>query len=271
MSKYERRLSPLRRKILNGFFIYLKGKRYSANTVRIYTFHMADIVSHFYDTELSQLGNREIERYIETVHLNRRYSISTQRQLISAIKLFIVYYPHTRIEEPKLSRPGASRYLPTVLSKQEIIDLIRSTRNLKHRAVVGMIYSAGLRISELVALELRDIDVDRKQILIRNGKGRKDRYVMLSEGFLPLFHNYLITYRPVKYFVEGPGGGNYTASSVRKFLKRSCELAQIRKHVTPHTLRHSYATHLLENGVSVRHIQELLGHSKPETTMIYTH
>ena len=271
MVKHKRRLSPLRRKILNGFYIYLKGKRYAPNTVRTYTFHMADLFSFFYDREISELDNRDIERYIESVYLDRRYSISTQRQLISAIKIFIQYYPYTQIDEPQLVRPEACRMLPVVLSKAEVIDLIRNTRNLKHRAIVGMIYSAGLRISELIALELKDIDIDRKQIHIRSSKGRKDRYVMLSEGFLPLFHNYLVTYRPARYFVEGPNGRKYSASSVRKFLKRSCQLARITKTVTPHTLRHSYATHLLENGVSVRHIQELLGHAKPETTMIYTH
>jgi len=103
------------------------------------------------------------------------------------------------------------------------------------------------------------------------GKGRKDRYIVLAESYLPLLKNYLATYTPQTYFCEGALGTPYSAASVRKFLSRSCKKAGIRKHVTPHTLRHSYATHLLENGIDLRYIQELLGHSKPETTMIYTH
>jgi site-specific recombinase XerD len=162
--------------------------------------------------------------------------------------------------------------LPLILSKEEVINLLQCTKILKHRAILALIYASGLRISELINLELQDIDVDRKQIIIKKGKGRKDRYVILANSFLPLLNNYLNTYSPQKYFAEGPiVSMKYSASSVRKFLKQSCRYAGIKKTVTPHTLRHSYATHLLENGVDLRYIQELLGHARPETTMIYTH
>ena len=135
-----------------------------------------------------------------------------------------------------------------------------------------MIYASGLRIGELINLRLQDLDIDRRQIAIKSGKGRKDRYVIMAESFLPLLNNYLNTYMPEKYFVEGlQRGAKYTPGSVRNFLKRSCELAGIKKKVTPHTLRHSFATHLLEFGVDLRYIQELLGHSSTETTMLYTH
>ncbi len=122
-----------------------------------------------------------------------------------------------------------------------------------------------------MSLKLADIHLQRRQLQIRNAKGRKDRYVVLAESVLPLLNNYLISYSPQFYLIEGQTGNCYSASSIRKFLKRSCELAKIYRPITPHTLRHSYATHLLEQGVGLRHIQELLGHSKPETTMIYTH
>lgn len=175
------------------------------------------------------------------------------------------------IKKPEIQRPKKSKILPTVLSQQEIIDLLRNTKNIKHRAVLGLLYSSGLRVGELINLELRHINIDRRQILIKNAKGRKDRYVVLSQGYLPLLTNYVQTYRPRRYFAEGSLGKQYSASSIRKFLYRSCRAARITKKVTPHTLRHSYATHLLENGIGIRHIQELLGHTKPETTMIYTH
>lgn len=172
----------------------------------------------------------------------------------------------------QLTRPKKDKILPTVLSKEEVIDLLRCTKNLKHRAVLSMIYSAGLRISELLNLELNNIDVDRRQIIVKNAKGRKDRHIILAESFIPLMINYLTSYVPKRYFVEGKvEGEKYSAESVRSFLKLACKSAQITKRVTPHTLRHSYATHLLENGIDIRYIQELLGHAKPETTMIYTH
>mgnify|MGYP002628338216 CR=1 FL=1 len=171
----------------------------------------------------------------------------------------------------ELKRPKKSRILPSVLSQEEVVTLLQVTRNLKHRAILALLYSAGLRIGELIALELKNIHIDRRQLLIKSGKGRKDRYVVLADSFLPLLQNYVITYAPKRYFVEGPEGACYSASSVRKFLHHSARLARIERVITPHTLRHSYATHMLENGIGLRYIQELLGHSKPETTMIYTH
>lgn len=175
------------------------------------------------------------------------------------------------MEVEKLPRPSRSRYLLIVLSKEEVVDLLRATKNLKHRTIIAMLYSTGLRISEALNLELKDIDVDRRQLHIKNAKGRKDRFVVLAESFIPLYKNYYMTYSPRNYFIEGPDYKKYTAGSIRNFLKQSCKLANIGKRVTPHTLRHSYATHLIENGVGLRYVQDLLGHSKPETTMIYTH
>ena len=269
--KRERQLSKKNRILLNNFYKYLKGKRLSESTINTYTFFVADFIEFNNEKETESLTNRNVELFIETVFIKRQYAISTQRQFISAIKHFKNFFPNCKIDNLELTRPKKSKILPTVLSKEEILDLIRHTKNLKHRSIIGLIYSAGLRISELINLELRDVNIDRRQILIRSGKGRKDRYVMLSEGFLPLLRNYAVTYKPQKYFVEGSTGKKYSDSSIRKFIYRSCKEANIRKKVTPHTLRHSYATHLLENGVGIRHIQELLGHSKPETTMIYTH
>ena len=121
------------------------------------------------------------------------------------------------------------------------------------------------------SLRLTDFNLKRKQLLVSLGKGRKDRYVSLADSFIPLLSNYFYAYKPTVYFAEGKNGGKYSAASVRQFLKKSCKRAKIDRVVTPHTLRHSYATHLLENGVDIRYIQSLLGHSRPETTMIYTH
>jgi site-specific recombinase XerD len=232
---------------------------------------MADFIAFYNNKNTEMLTNRDVEVFFETVYIKRSYSISTQRQFISALKLFVNFYPTIKIDNLQLERPKKSKILPTVLSPEDVINLLRVTKNLKHRAILALLYSAGLRISELLQLELRHINIDRKQLVIKNSKGRKDRYVVLADSFMPLLKNYYFTYKPKRYFVEGPNETMYSASSIRKFLAKNCKAANIHKHVTPHTLRHSYATHLLEHGINLRHIQELLGHSKPETTMIYTH
>lgn len=264
-------LTKNQRGILNGFFKYLRGKRYSKSTIESYTILVADFVAYYHSEITETLTNRQVELYIEDVYIKRKYSISKQRQFISALKALKTFYPEISFEASELIRPDKNRYLPTVLSKEEVIRLIQVTKNLKHRAIIAIIYSCGFRISELINLELSHIDINRRQIFIKNSKGRKDRYVIIAESFLPLLHNYMRTYVPTRYFVEGRDHKPYSAESVRQFLKQSCRLAKIYKRVTPHTLRHSYATHLLENGIDLRYIQELLGHAKPETTMIYTH
>ena len=270
-NSFKRNLTSDQKIFLNSFFIYLKGKRYSKSTINTYTFFIADFISFHSKISLKCLTNRNVEEFIEAVFIERKYSISSQRQFISALKIFTVFYPHTKINNLELQRPKKSRQLPSVLSQEEVIEIIRVTKNLKHRAIIALIYSCGLRISELTRLELKNIDIKRRQLFIKNAKGRKDRYVILAESMMPLLQNYLSTYMPKKYFVEGEEYKPYSESSIRKFLHKSTQLAGILKKVTPHTLRHSYATHLLENGIGLRHIQELLGHSRPETTMIYTH
>ena len=257
---------------LHQFVKYLRGKSLSESTVRTYYTHILDFLKYLEGKPVEEISNRDVETFIEDVCIPRKYAISTHRQILGAMKHFKNLFTECLIDDTQLELPQKSRYLPTVLSKEEVIEILRSTKNLKHRAVLAMIYASGLRIGELINLELRDIDVRRFQIFVRNSKGRKDRYVILAKSLMPLLNNYISTYKPVKYFVEGSDPGTkYTAGSVRNFLRKSCKEAGIRKKVTPHTLRHCYATHLLENGVDLRYIQELLGHSKPETTMIYTH
>ena len=268
---FKRDLTPEQKKILNSFYLFLKGKRYSQSTIQTYTFFVADFINFHTNTPLEELTNRDVELFIETVFIERNYSVSSQRQFISALKIFTVFCPQTKINNLSLERPKKSRLLPNVLSQEEVLRIIQLTKNLKHRAIIVLLYSSGLRIGEVTGLLLKNIDILRKQIKVEGGKGRKDRFVVLATSYLPLLHNYLTTFKPALYFIEGPTGKKYSESSIRKFLFKSVQKAGISKKVTPHTLRHSYATHLLENGVGLRHIQELLGHAKPETTMIYTH
>ena len=268
---YKRQLNEIQKTLLNNFFIYLRGKRYRKSTIDTYVFFVADFIAFHTKKDLNSLDSRSVEEYLEVVFIKRKYAISTQRQFTSALKLFIVFCPKTMINDLELARPKRSKKLPNVLAPEDIVTILQVTKNLKHRAIIALLYSSGLRVGEVTALELSHIDIVRNQLKVVSGKGRKDRFVVLAQTFLPLLNNYLITYKPHFYFIEGPNKKRYSESSIRKFLHNSVALAGIKKHVTPHTLRHSYATHLLENGVSLRHIQELLGHSKPETTMIYTH
>ena len=256
---------------VTAFIRYLEGRRLSKSTVGTYSGLIGDFFHYLNYKPVGELTNRDVEKFCEDILAQYNYSITTQRQFISAVKHLKGLHPECKIDELHLERPRKSRHIPNILSKEEVIGLLRCTRNLKHRAALGMIYSAGLRISELINLKLADIDFHRRQVFIRQGKGRKDRVVILAESMLPLLENYLGSYRPLEYFIEGGEGIQYSASSVRAFLKRACNNAGITKRVTPHTLRHSYATHLLESGIDIRYIQELLGHSRPETTMIYTH
>ncbi|MCP9199998.1 site-specific integrase [Gramella sp. GC03-9] len=254
---------------LQGFERYLKGLRFSKSTVKTYLNFVKKFLEMY--PEVTTYTENDLARFIEEQVASRKYAISSHRQCISALKHYFEFSGLALFDMDKLKRPKKSSFLPTVLSKEEVLDLLRLTRNLKHRCALAMVYSSGLRIGELLNLELRDIDIDRRQIFIRQSKGRKDRYVMLAESFLPLLYNYLQTYMPKRYFLEGFSGKQYTASAVRSFLKDACKRANIKKKVSPHTLRHSFATHMLENGTDLRYIQTLLGHAKPETTMIYTH
>jgi len=250
---------------------YLRGLRLSTSTVNSYSVFAHAFIKFTKNKKLAEISNTDVRLFVEQQVQEKHYSISSHRQLISALKHFGALFLESSISPEDLTRPSKSSYLPTILSKEEVLDLLRVTKNLKHRATLALLYSSGLRIGELIDLKLDMIDLDRRQIFISNSKGRKDRVVIMAESFVPLFRNYYMTYAPNEYFIENPKGGPYAAVSVRQFLRQSCKAAKIRKRVTPHTLRHSYATHLIEDGVGLRYVQDLLGHSKPETTMIYTH
>ena len=250
---------------------YLRGLRLSKNTIAVYSNFVKLFLQYIEELPTSEIQQVHFRTYTEHIVESKQYSISTHRQLIGALNHFSTLFLSENFEKSGLQRPKKNRSLPAVLSQEEVILLIRATPNLKHRAIIALLYSCGLRIGECINLKLADIDFNRMQLRIRFGKGRKDRYVGIAKSFIPLASNYLATYKPEIYFVEGATNQQYSASSIRKFLYRACQSAGITKKITPHTLRHSYATHLIENGVGLRHVQELLGHSKPETTMIYTH
>lgn len=161
--------------------------------------------------------------------------------------------------------------IPEVLSVEEVQRLLNSFTNVKHKAIFTLCYSAGLRVGESLNLKVKDIDSDRMQIRIQQAKGKKDRYSLLSPKVLELLRTYVSEYKPKEYLFEGQNGGKYSSASVQQLMRRHRKKANIKKKASPHTLRHSFATHLLDNGTGIRFIQELLGHKHISTTQIYTH
>lgn len=255
---------------ITGFRAWLEEQRYAKTTVITY----CDLVERFlfFLTKygVTQIDEEWVRRFNYAYILTNNYSISYQNQCISGIKKYMEYRGRPMVLTD-FERPDKPKKLPEILSKTEVKQLLDSVKNTKHRVLLTLLYSSGLRIGEALSMVPSDIDSDRMLIFVRGAKGKKDRYVLLSERFLVELRLYYTHYKPKQYLFEGQRGGPYSASSARQILKRAVQLTGIRKHVKLHTLRHSFATHLLENGTDLRYIQQLLGHHSPKTTMIYTH
>ena len=253
----------------NDYIALLETKRYSLNTARSYTSLFSDFVNFFKEKKLIELNEEDIKFYMQTI-VKRGLSHSYQNQVINAIK----FYYEQVLDMPQrfyeIDRPKKESKLPVVMSEEEVTRMICSIDNLKHKAIVVTIYSCGLRLSELLNLKIKDIESDRNILRVRNGKGKKDRTTILSLKTITLLREYYRAYKPKDYLFEGPHGGRYSTKSVHNIIKHSLVRAKINKSVSAHTLRHSFATHLLENGTDLRYIQTLLGHSSPKTTEIYT-
>jgi integrase/recombinase XerD len=171
----------------------------------------------------------------------------------------------------EVERPIKKETLPKVISKESVLAMIDTSHNIKHKCIISLLYSAGLRRSELIDLKIEDIDSQRMTIMVKQGKGKKDRLTLLSQRLLLDLRQYFLEYRPKTYLFESPNGGQYSGTSVGKIIDYAAKSAKIKQKVTPHMLRHSFATHLLETGTDLRYIQALLGHSSSTTTEIYTH
>lgn len=256
---------------IETFKRYLLSKRYSPNTINTYSDALKSFLTFCNTKAVKDISNDDFIAYNNDYIIKNKFSSSYQNQIVNAIKLFFKIVKDSKIEIDKIHRPKREKKLPNVLSKEEVLKIIDATENLKHKTLLALIYSAGLRISEAINMKLRDIDSIRMLIHVKNAKGKKDRYTLLSEKVLLLLREYYLVYKPKEYLFEGQFGGMYSSRSAQVILKQAAEKAGIRKPITLHTLRHSFATHLLESGTDLRYIQDLLGHSSPKTTMIYTH
>jgi integrase/recombinase XerD len=249
----------------------LKIKRYSESTIKTYNCAFEDFINFYEGRNMDELGELEIKNYLLHLVEERQVSSSYQNQTINAIKF---YYEKVLGGDRKfyfIDRPFKEKKLPEVLNEDEVQKIMKQVVNLKHKCILLVIYSGGLRISELLNLKIKDIDSQRMVIHIKEAKGKKDRITLLSDKVLGYLREYIKEYRPKDYLFEGAEGGKYSARSAQEVLKRACAGAKIIKRISLHTLRHSFATHLLERGTDIRYIQSLLGHSSTKTTEIYTH
>lgn len=262
---------PYFRQVPEIFIEKLTLRRYSYQTIKSYKNMFKEFINYFPTRPIDEITEKEILAYLRYLVQERAVSASYQNQAINAIKFYYEQVLNGNRRFYYVERPPREEVLPVVLNEKEVEAIINAHTNLKHKCIFLVLYSAGLRIGELLKLQLGDIDWERMQIHIKAAKGKKDRITLLSEKTKGYLGQYLELYMPSKYLFEGPTGGAYSLSSVQVLYREACEKAGITKKVTLHTLRHSFATHLLERGTDLRYIQVLLGHNSPKTTEIYTH
>ncbi len=251
------------------FVKILEVKRYSKNTIDNYV-SVVKMAQQYFNQPLNKVDETGLHKYFYHMVHTKKVSYSYQKQIAMGLKLYYKEVFNTNINLEFLFPKRKPEKLPVILSKQDIIRIIEKSNNIKHKSMIALTYSAGLRIGELIDLKISDIDSSRMVIHIKSAKGNKDRIIPLSEKLLIMLRTYYKEYSPKEFMFEGQKGGRYTTSSFGKLLKRAAQKAKINKDITAHTLRHSYATHLLEKGTDIRVIQKLLGHNSIKTTMLYT-
>jgi len=254
------------------FKSWMRSRRYSESTLNTYAEALIIFLRYYSEKKLEEITNEDLINFNNNYILKNGLSASYQNQIVNSIKLFFQTIQNRKMEVELIHRPKRAKVLPNVLSKEEVKSILDAHSNLKHRIMLSLIYSCGLRCNELLSLRFTDIDSKRNLILIKQAKGKKDRIVPLSLKILTILREYYQIFKPSTFLFEGQEKGKqYDARSLQLVLKQALKKASIQKPVTLHWLRHSYATHLMENGTDLRFIQELLGHSSSKTTEIYTH
>lgn len=243
------------------------GKR----TIENYSSQIKKIKEYYEGRPMVDISDEEIRDYLFFLREELSYSYSAQNIVVSAVKRFFLSLTEREFNSYQLPRPKKSKTLPKVLTREEVQTLLKQPMYIKHKCLLYMLYSTGIRCGELVNIKVEDINFKDNLIIVKKGKGSKDRVVTLSEKMKKLLLNYLQKVHPTVFLFEGQRGFRYSTASVQRVVKKAVERAGIDKRVTPHMLRHSYATHLHDSGVDIRHIQKLLGHSSTKTTEIYTY
>ncbi len=272
LSRPMRRILEEDRVRIIQFKQWMIHKRYSESTINNYLNSLEKFFDFSYPLESKDLNELSMVKYVNEYIIPKGLSFTFQNQFISAIKLFFSAIYKTDYRVDLLQRPRREYKLPNVLSEEEVRSILLAHGNMKHRVMLSLIYACGLRRSELLNLKPLDIDSKRLLLIINQGKGRKDRIVPIPEELIKMLRDYYRAYRPKNWLFEGQkSGSRYSEKSLQSVLKQALKKANIKKLVSLHWLRHSYATHLLENGTDLRYIQELLGHKSSKTTEIYTH
>jgi site-specific recombinase XerD len=243
---------------------------FSFKSIKAYTLHLKRYAN--YTGKLDTYDIDKIKNYLLYLRDAKQVSVTYLTQAICAIKFYYCKLKGIEEIEFKISFPKKENKLPNVLSKEEVEKIITSIKNLKHKAMLMLIYSSGMRVSEAASLLIADINKERGLITIKQAKGHKDRVTLLSKKMLEVLKEYYMEYRPEQWlFPSDDKSKHITARTIQIVFHKACERVRINKQVSVHTLRHSFATHLLESGVDIRYIQELLGHQSSKTTEIYTH
>lgn len=243
----------------------------SAATIRIYLYNVSKFAEYF-NKSPELLGENEIRKYLHYCTTERKLSESAVHIVYSSLKFLYTKTMGLNWNTDKIPGIKVGKTLPAVLSQSEIKEIFKVTENLKHKAILMTIYAAGLRISEASKLEISDIDSKNMQIKVREGKGKKDRYTILSETNLEILREYWKRYKPKVYLFPGMDSSkSISVRAIQLAFSDAVKKAHIKKHVSVHTLRHSFSTHLLEAGTDIFHIQRLLGHLSISTTTVYLH
>jgi integrase/recombinase XerD len=262
---------PNYRKVPDAYIQKHIELRNSPHTIKNYVSAFEEFINFFPRQEIDQINEPQILEYLRYLVSERQVSVSYQNVAINAIKF---YYEKVLRGQRKfyfIDRPRRDKVLPEVLNMQEITAMIKRTENIKHKLVLMFGYGSGLRLNEINKIRLSDIDRERMQLRVKNGKGRKDRYTKLAAKILPVLDAYIAKEQPKDLLFRGATGGIYSDRSIQQVVKQAAEKAGIGKNVTPKTLRHIFATHSLENGTDLRYIQDMMGHASSKTTEIYTH
>lgn len=258
-------------KLKDQMVMEMELRNYSPRTVKGYLGHMVAF-TRFLGKSPAEMGETEIRQYLHYLKTEKRVSWSNINVGYCALKFFYTKTLHRNWNVEHIPRPKAPKTLPNVLSRSEVGKIFDATENLKHRVILMTAYSGGLRVSEVAHLKISDIDSSRMVIRVDQGKGKKDRYTLLSEVLLKELRCYYRLWRPTTWLFPGKDRDKpIDVGSIQRVFKRAKEKAGIRKPATPHTLRHSFATHFLEDGGDIFRLKELLGHSSLKTTLTYVH
>lgn len=257
---------------IQRFQTWLQNRRYSESTIKVYLDSIRTFLRFHSAKKLEEITNEDVLHFNIEYILKRELSVTYQSQFVNALKLFYSVNKETFLVLDDIPRPKKEKKLPNVLSKDEVKSIFEVTTNMKHRAMLSLVYACGLRCSELTHLKPEHLESARGVLRIVQAKGKKDRIVPLSSKLLETLRSYYLAFKPKVWLFEGETAGKpYSNRSLQEVIKNSVRKSGIKKPVTLHWLRHSYATHILESGTDIRYIQTLLGHNSSKTTEIYTH